>query len=76
MSLQPLSGKPMDFTAWAKTPPAYGAAGSIWERMIIELAEAGDARFIDILRKHVASRVIRSERALAALNTTEPDAAA
>lgn len=76
MSLQPLSGKPQDFTAWAKTPPAYGAAGSVWERMIIELAEQGESRFIDILRKHVASRVIRSERALAALNTTEPDAAA
>lgn len=76
MSLQPLSGKPQDFTAWAKTPPAYGAAGSVWERMIIELAEQGESRFIDILRKHVASRVIRSERALAVLNTTEPDAAA
>ena len=76
MSLQSLSGKPQDFTAWAKTPPAYGAAGSVWERMIIELAEQGEARFIDILRKHVASRVIRSERALATLNTPEPDAAA
>lgn len=76
MSLQPLSGKPQDFTAWAKTPPAYGAAGSVWERMIIELAEQGESRFIDILRKHVASRVIRSERALAVLNTPEPDAAA
>ena len=76
MSLQPLSGKPQDFTAWAKTPPAYGAAGSVWERMIIELAEQGESRFIDILRKHVASGVIRSERALATLNTPEPDAAA
>ena len=76
MSLQPLSGKPQDFTAWAKTPPAYGAAGSVWERMIIELAEQGESRFIDILRKHVASRVIRSERALATLNTPESDAAA
>lgn len=76
MSLQSLSGKPQDFTAWAKTPPVYSADGSVWERMIIELAEQGEPRFIDILRKHVASRVIRSERALAALNTTEPDAAA
>lgn len=76
MSLQPLSGKPQDFTAWAKAPPAYGAAGSAWERMIIELAEQGESRFIDILRKHVASRVIRPERALATLNTPEPDAAA
>ena len=76
MSLQPLSGKPQDFTAWAKTPPAYGAAGSVWERMIIELAEQGESRFIDILRKHVASRVIRSERALAVLSAPKPDAAA
>ena len=76
MSLQPLSGKPQDFTAWAKTPPAYGAAGSVWERMIIELAEQGESRFIDILRKHVASRVIRSERALAVLSAHESDAAA
>lgn len=76
MSLQPLSGKPQDFTAWAKTPPAYGAAGSVWERMIIELAEQGESRFIDILRKHVASRVIRSERALAVLSAPESDAAA
>lgn len=76
MSLQPLSGKPQDFTAWAKTPPAYGAAGSVWERMIIELAEQGESRFIDILRKHVASRVIRSERALAVLSAPKSDAAA
>ena len=76
MSLQPLSGKPQDFTAWAKTPPVYSADGSVWERMIIELAEQGESRFIDILRKHVASGVIRSERATAALNTPETDAAA
>lgn len=68
------SGK--EFTAWADEPPPRGAAGTLWEKHIIEMAEAGDARFIDILRKHVASRVIRSERALAALNAPEPDAAA
>ena len=65
---------------WAAEPsPAHeksGFRGSAWEAAIVQLAEAGDARFIDILRKHVASRVIRSERALATLNTPEPDAAA
>jgi hypothetical protein len=68
------SGK--EFTAWADEPPPRGAAGTLWEKHIIELAEAGDPRFIEKLRKHVASGVIRSERALAVLNTTEPDAAA
>lgn len=65
---------------WATEPsPAHeksGFKGSAWESAIVQLAEAGDARFIDILRKHVAAGVIRSERALAALNATEPDAAA
>lgn len=74
MSLQPLSGKPQDFTAWAKTPPAYGAAGSVWERMIIELAEQGEPRFLAILRDHVKTGVIRSERALAVLSAPESDA--
>jgi hypothetical protein len=67
MSLQPLSGKAQDFTAWAKTPPAYGAAGSVWERMIIELAEQGEPRFVAILREHVRTGVIRAERAAKAL---------
>lgn len=65
---------------WATEPsPAHeksGFKGSAWESAIVQLAEASDARFIDILRKHVAAGVIRSERALAALNATEPDAAA
>ena len=74
MSLQPLSGKPQDFTAWAKTPPAYGAAGSVWERMIIELAEQGEPRFVAILREHVKTGVIRSERAHAVLQTGGVDA--
>ena len=68
------SGK--DFTAWADEPPPRGAAGTLWEKHIIELAEAGDPRFIEKLRKHVASRVIRSERAIAVLHAPEPDAAA
>lgn len=67
-------------THWATEPsPAHeksGFKGSAWESAVVQLAEAGDARFIDILRKHVASGVIRSERALAALNAPEPDAAA
>ena len=67
MSLQPLSGKPMDFTGWAKTPPVIGAAGSLWERRVIELAEAGDARFVAIMSDHIAAGVIRSERATTAL---------
>ena len=67
------SGK--EFTAWADEPPPRGAAGTAWEKAVIELAEAGDTRFIEKLRKHVASGVIRPERALAALNTPEPDAA-
>ena len=65
---------------WASEPsPAHeksGFSGSAWESAIVGLAESGDVRFVDILRKHVASRVIRSERALAALNTPEPNAAA
>ncbi len=56
-----------DCTAWARTPPARGAAGSAWERMIVELAEAGDPRFVKVLAEHVQSGVIRSERAAAAL---------
>jgi hypothetical protein len=65
---------------WAAEPsPAHeksGFSGSAWESAIVGLAESGDARFIDVLRKHVASSAIRSERATAALNTPEPDAAA
>ena len=68
------SGK--EFTAWADEPPPRGAAGTLWEKHIIELAEAGDPRFIEKLRKHVAPRVIRSERAIAVLHAPEPDATA
>lgn len=76
MSLQSLSGKPEDFTAWAKTPPAGGARGSRWEQNLLELAEAGEPRFIAILRDHVERGVIVSARASAALNAVEPDATA
>ena len=66
------SGK--EFTAWSDEPPPRGAAGTLWEKHIIELAEAGDPRFIEKLRRHVASGVIRSERALAVLSAPESDA--
>ena len=44
--------------------------------VIGELAEAGDARFVAILRDHIQAGVIRSERAHAALQTGGADAAA
>lgn len=56
-------------TAWAETPPASGARGSMWERDIIELAEAGEPRFLRILARHVEHGVIRSDRARAALES-------
>jgi len=62
--------------AWAKIPPAGGARGSRWEQNLLELAEAGEPRFIAILRDHVERGVIVSARASAALNAAEPDAAA
>lgn len=65
---------------WATEPsPAHeksGLKGSAWESAIVQLAEAGDARFIDILRKHIASGVIRSDRAKTVFNAYAPDAAA
>lgn len=67
-------------THWAKMPsPEHeksGFKGSHWEAAIIELAEAGDARFVAILRDHIQAGVIRSERAHAALQTGGADAAA
>lgn len=68
------SGK--EFTAWADEPPPRGAAGTPWEKHIIELAEAGDLRFIEKLRRHVASGVIRCERARAVLERADSDATA
>lgn len=68
------SGK--EFTAWADEPPPRGAAGTLWEKHITELAEAGDPRFIEKLRKHVASGVIRCERARAVLERRGSDAIA
>ena len=67
MSLHAVSGKPQDGTAWAKTPPPGGARGSRWEAAILELAEAGEPRFVKILAEHVARGVIVSPRASAAL---------
>lgn len=66
-----ISEKKEDGTAWAKTPPAMGASGSAWERAIVDLAEAGDARFVAILGGHVAAGVIRSDRAKAAAGRAE-----
>ncbi len=53
--------------AWAKIPPPGGARGSRWEVAIIELAEAGEPRFLQILAEHVERGVIVSPRASAAL---------
>ena len=64
------------FTAWAEEPPAGGASGTAWEKSIIELAECGDARFVEILRRHVERGVIRSDRARAAITPAAVDAAA
>ena len=47
MSLHAVSGKHQDGTAWAKTPPPGGARGSRWEAAILELAEAGEPRFVN-----------------------------
>lgn len=67
MSIRAVSGKHQDGTAWAKTPPPGGARGSRWESAILELAEAGEPRFVKILAEHVSRRVIASPRATAAL---------
>lgn len=67
MSIRAVSGQHQDGTAWAKTPPPGGARGSRWESAILELAEAGEPRFVKILAEHVASGVIASPRATAAL---------
>ena len=67
MSIRAVSGKHQNGTAWAKTPPPGGARGSRWESAILELAEAGEPRFVKILAEHVARGVIASPRATAAL---------
>lgn len=68
--------RPEDGAAWAKTPPPGGARGSLWERNIIELAEAGEPRFVRILADHVDRGVIVSDRTSAALISAGADAAA
>lgn len=65
-----------DGAAWAKIPPPVGARGTHWEKAIIELAEAGDTRFVKILAEHVERGVIVSARASAAMVAAESDAAA
>lgn len=65
-----------DGTAWAKIPPPSGARGTQWEKLVIELAESGDQRFLQILAEHVALGVIRSERARRALEAAGYDAIA
>ena len=67
MSIRAVSGKHQDGTALAKTPPPGGARGSRWESAILELAEAGEPRFVKILAEHVSRGVIASPRATAAL---------
>lgn len=61
------------FTAWAEEPPTGGASGTAWEKAVIELAERGDAHFVEVLRRHVERGVIRSERATAALGAPAPE---
>lgn len=57
---------------WAKNAsPAHersGFKGSAWEDAIVGLVAAGDSRFFEILRNHIQSGVIRSERATKVLN--------
>lgn len=62
-------------TSWARIPPASGARGTLWERRIIELAESGEPRFLQILAEHVEKGVIVSARAAAALKTAVTDVA-
>lgn len=62
-----IASKPFDGVAWAKTPPVT-VKGSAWEKAIIELAERGEGVFLKLLREHVESGVIKSERACAVLN--------
>lgn len=60
---------------WARSPsPAHEKArraGSAWESAIVAAAEAGDERFVAILRGHVNAGVIRGDRATRLLNTLD-----
>ncbi len=71
-----IAARRIDGTAWACTPPAGEARGTQWEKLVIELAESGDQRFLQILAEHVALGVIRSERARRALEAAGYDAIA
>jgi hypothetical protein len=65
-----------EFTGWADMPPARGATGTAWEKALIELVESGDSRFFGKLRAHLQSGAIRSERARAAIEAADGNAAA
>lgn len=58
------------FLDWARFPPVSSHRDP-WEAAICECVEAGDDRFVPILRMHVEQGVIRSERAKAALGTAD-----
>ena len=67
-----------DPLAWARSPsPAHEKSGfkaSAWEKAIVDLAAAGDARFIGILGDHIKSGVISSDRAKAVIYGGEANA--
>lgn len=71
-----VAARRIDGLAWAKSPPASGVRGSLWERQIIDLAEAGDVRVLEILVGHVERGVIRCERAQTVLAAAFGDVAA
>ena len=68
----------LDPLAWARSPsPAHeknGFKSSAWEKAVIDLAAAGDARFIGILGDHIKSGVISSDRAKAVIYGGEANA--
>lgn len=69
-----IAEKGSDPLRWAKIPPPL--IRGPWESAIIELAEAGDPRFVEILREHVAKGTIRSPRARAVFEgASDADAA-
>lgn len=73
--MKPMKSAQQDMTAWAKTPPErVRVAGSAWEQAIVELAKAGDPRFVQILRGHIEAGVIRSQTAADALAAAQVSA--
>lgn len=61
MSAQSMKGIDAGSTSWASGEPPR--VSTYWEGSIIDLAEKGDTRFVEILRKNVQRGVIKSERA-------------